>query len=372
MKRAGELIPWKVTDVSLQPYKQMWSFNPSVHFDGATWRCVMRCSDYAMPGGVTIRSPRATPGQSRTKNAMVVFDPDRWRPIEIYKMRERDGEPRVSCDSVGFEDIRLFRTDRGGLQGIAASLHLARTDNKRPHAEQVLLSFDDQYDIVEARPIRGAWSDNPQKNWVPFDHCAEPRFLFAIDRGIMFDERGTMCEAESFVRPPQRGRSVRHEPDRRAWERARDRAFDERDRDRATEDRRDRRDRRDRGLRDEIVPRALIAAGAIDAHVGLRGGTQLVRVGDDKWLGLGHAMKFVDEKKFYWHVLYLVDARGNMVAASEPMKLAESGIEFAAGLAIDGDRVVVSFGVDDMECRIGETRLSAVLNALRPVAQVAR
>lgn len=32
-------------------------------------------------------------------------------------------------------------------------------------------------------------------------------------------------------------------------------------------------------------------------------------------------------------------------------KLASSSIEFAAGLAIDGDRVVVSFGVDDMECR---------------------
>lgn len=37
--------------------------------------------------------------------------------------------------------------------------------------EQVLLSFDENYDIVEAQPIRGdGWSGTPQKNWVPFDH----------------------------------------------------------------------------------------------------------------------------------------------------------------------------------------------------------
>lgn len=102
---------------------------------------------------------------------------------------------------------------------------------------------------------------------------------------------------------------------------------------------------------------------------GLRGGTQLSQVGDDAWLGIGHAMQFVSGKKYYWHTWYLVDSRGKMRAASEPMKLAANGIEFAAGLAIDGDRVVVSFGVDDMECRLGETKLSAVLEMLKPIGQ---
>lgn len=102
-------------------------------------------------------------------------------------------------------------------------------------------------------------------------------------------------------------------------------------------------------------------------YEGLRGGTQLVRVGDDVWLGIGHEMRFVQSKKFYWHTFYLVDSSGKMKAASQPMKLVSNGIEFAAGMAIDGDRVVVSFGVDDMECKIGETRLSAVLERLQPV-----
>jgi predicted GH43/DUF377 family glycosyl hydrolase len=49
------------------------------------------------------------------------------------------------------------------------------------------------------------------------------------------------------------------------------------------------------------------------------------------------------------------------------MKLAPNSIEFAAGIGVEGDRVVVSFGVDDMECKIGETRLSAVLETLQAV-----
>jgi predicted GH43/DUF377 family glycosyl hydrolase len=102
-------------------------------------------------------------------------------------------------------------------------------------------------------------------------------------------------------------------------------------------------------------------------YEGLRGGTQLVRVDQDAWLGIGHEMKFDRGKKYYWHVFYLVDSQGTMRAVSEPMKLAPNGIEFAAGMAVDGDRVVVSFGVDDMASRLGETRLSAVMGVLQKI-----
>lgn len=356
MKRADELIPWKVTDISLRPHKEMWSFNPSIHFDGELWRCVLRCSDYAMPGGTTIRSSRAKPDESRTKNVMVIFDPDGWKPAEIYKMSEHDELPRASSGSVGYEDIRIFRTDRHGLQGIAAALHLRRTDRHDPVAEQVLLSFDEEYNVVHARPIRGAWSSSPQKNWVPFDHCVEPRFLYAIDKGTLFDDRGELRAREAFARPSSRVRRS-HAPDLRAILRAQERA-QETERDRAREER-----------RRHNVRRA--PPGAVDTDVpsyeGLRGGTQLARIDDDSWLAVGHSMKFVDNLKYYWHVWYLVDAHGKLRAASPPMKLVDNGIEFAAGLAVDGERVVVSFGVDDMQCRIGETRLSAVIEALRPI-----
>ena len=354
VKRADELIPWKVTDISLRPYKEMWSMNPSIHFDGQLWRSVLRCTDYALPGGREIRSDKARPGQSRTKNAMVIFDPASWKPVEIYKMKERDELPRAASGSVGYEDIRLFRTDRHGLQGITAALHLQRSDRREQLAEQVLLWFDEEYNVVEARPIRGSWSSSSQKNWVPFDHCAEPRFLYAIDKGRLFDERGELGVG-AIVRPSSRPRRA-HGPDDHVIERAQERAQE-------TEHARAREQRRRHDVR--LTSCSLDMEGP--SYEGLRGGTQLVRIDDDSWLAVGHAMKFVDKLKYYWHVWYLVDAQGKLTAASPPMKLGSSGIEFAAGMAIDGERVVVSFGVDDMQCRIGETKLSAVIETLRPI-----
>lgn len=357
VKSAADLIPWKVTDISLRPHKGMWSMNPSIHFDGDLWRCSLRCADYCMLDGETVRSSRAKRGETLTKNAMVIFDPDRWKPVEIYKMRERDGLPRASCGSVGYEDLRIFRTDRHGLQGIAASLHLRR-DGRSQLAEQVLLSFDAEYNMILAQPIRGDWGILPQKNWVPFDHCAEPRFLYSISKGTMSSERGLLSADEAIVRRSTRGHVPAVEPGQRAKARARERAHEN---DRALREVRKERKKRERG---EELARGIEPSSS---HEALRGGTQLVWIGDDSWLGIGHMMNLVRGLKYYWHVWYVVDSRGKMKLASPMMKLAPHGIEFAAGMAIDGDRVVVSFGVDDMECRIGETSLSAVMGMLQKV-----
>lgn len=359
MQRAGDRIPWKVTDISLRPYAHFWSFNPSIHFDGQTWRCSLRCADYCMRNGETVRSPRALPGESWTKNAMVLFDPDSWKPVEIYKMRERDGLSRVSSASMGYEDIRIFRTDKRGLQGIAASLHLRRGDRANHHfAEQVLLSFDAEYNVTHALPVRGlSWGAHPQKNWVPYDNCTEPIFLYSIGEGKLFDECGPLASKGVSARPSIHPYVPVSEPTERARRRALKRAFE-------SSLLRKEESRRYRPGRDEhdadLSPVQLTCED-------LRGGTQLVRVGTRGWLGLGHKMKFVNRKKLYWHVWYLVDEHGKMLAASPPMKLAPNRIEFAAGMGVDGDRVVVSFGVDDMECKIGETRLSAVLEVLQEI-----
>jgi hypothetical protein len=439
MKDAKDLIPWAVTDISIRPYEGYWSMNPSIHFDGTLWRCVLRCTDYAMPNGVTIRSRKARPAGNQSKNAMIIFDPRSWKPVEIFKMHEYDEHPRVPCANVGFEDMRIYKTDKGGLQGIAASLHLKRGGRPAdggPHnqpPEQVLVSFDADYCVVAARPIRGDWwSGKPQKNWVPFDHAVEPRFLYSIGDGTMFDDRGAVHGDSAMARPSaairpiapiarlpidrEREEREREEREQREQREREERARREQEERKAREEREQKREsdkRRDlrsrlpirgaevnvRGRRAVIdslssrpsttrsssstalsTTRSSTARGGSEStrvlgtgrtllpkYEGLRGGTQLVRVGDDAWLGIGHEMKFVSSLKYYWHTWYLVDSRGKMTAASPPMKLASNGIEFAAGMAIDGDRIIVSFGVDDMECKIGETRLSAVLEMLQPV-----
>jgi hypothetical protein len=420
MQDAKDLIPWEVTDISIRPFDGYWSFNPSIHFDGTLWRCVLRCCDYAMPDGVTVRSNKALVGQ-QTKNAMVIFDPKDWAPIQVYKMHERDDLPRAPTPHAGYEDMRLFKTDAGGLQGIAASLHLKRGANtadvplhnplynqlgpQNQPPEQVLLSFDEEYNIVAAQPVRGGgWSGTPQKNWVPFDDCVEPRFLYSIGKGTMFDAGGSVHGDRARVRLSIRRASAMQPSStfpplvETVPAQCEERKSDERGKDdfRARSRRPDLRTmirggdvRIVRGKRAgaalatpscaPLRPAAVMRGGDESTRVlgtgrmllpryeGLRGGTQLVRVDDEGWLGIGHEMKFVNGKKYYWHVFYLVDSQGVMKAVSEPMKLASNRIEFAAGMAIEGDRIVVSFGVDDMASRLGETRLSAVMAMLQKI-----
>ena len=411
MKDAKDVIPWKVTDISIRPYEDFWSFNPSIHFDGSLWRCVLRCANYAMPDGKTIRSKNAT-GQ-QTKNAMVIFDPATWKPIQTFKMQEKDDHPRAPTPHAGYEDMRLFRTNKGGLQGICASLHLQRearptaASETRPQhqpPEQVIVSFDDAYNIISVQPIRGdSWSGSAQKNWVPFDRCVEPRFLYSIDKGSLFGDRGRLHGEAAVVRPSTSSPAALPVLDPAVTTTATPIESFRRDPD--DNEPRKKKKPKPAAIRGSDVRVVRVGRLQIDAassrpsiksvraskpptnvrvgndmtramgggktlmptYEGLRGGTQLVCVSDNAWLGIGHEMKFVEGRKFYWHSWYCVDSRGKMTSVGSPMKLAPNGIEFAAGMAIDGDRVVVSFGVDDMECKLGETSLSAVMSTLRPV-----
>jgi hypothetical protein len=408
MKAVQDLIPWRVIDLAYRPFGSgFWAFNPSIHFDGETWRCVLRCCDYCMPSGRTVRSKNAGFAGQQTKNAMVILDPTTWRAVRIYKMHERDGLSRATTPHVGFEDMRLFRTDAGGLQGIAASLHLQRGAQKfalegSPQSqppEQVIVSFDEEYNIVAARPIRGDGWSGPQKNWVPFDDVAEPRFLYSIGKGTLFDSQGRLGGDARLVRPSvnarpflaQRPPSSAPLPPQEAIPPVPTTATARRSEPKPARDLRTKLRGGDVQLR--RGSRMMIDAGgshptrttfagrrgetgdtrmmmngrvSLPKYQGLRGGSQLIRVRDGAWLGVAHEMTFVEGRKFYWHVFYVVDDRGAVIATSEPCKLAPTGIEFAAGMAVDGDRVVISFGVDDMESKIAETSLEAIMKNVRP------
>lgn len=346
---AADLIDWRVTKVQVSPYPGFWAFNPSAHFDGEIWRMSVRCADYGMPGGVQIRGPNADRLGVQSRNAMVHLDPHTWRPTEIFPMLELDGFARNRCGNRGYEDIRIFRTDAGGLQGIAASAHLERDNNSGQYMpEQIILTLDElgehagRYSIIGAQPIRGDAWNGPQKNWSPFDNAEEPRFLYSIDRGIVFSSEGPINDVLEAPAPkpvgPPPSRVLAPLPVN------------------GTEFRRVQRVR-------AIDPTPL----GRKKFDGLRGGTQLVHLGDGSWLGLGHEMRLERGRKLYWHRFYLIDADGKLQAMSPAMKIAREGIEFAAGLVVDDDHVVVSFGVDDAECRMGETSLDEVRRILTPM-----
>ena len=75
----------------------------------------------------------------------------------------------------------------------------------------------------------------------------------------------------------------------------------------------------------------------------------------------------------------MCDENGRLLERSEPFKLANAGIEFVTGMALEGAgvagvgerRVVFSFGVNDDQAHLGIADLREVLSLLAPIEQAA-
>ena len=345
------LRSWSAKNVSIRPFGSgWWSFNPSIHHDPVdrVWRCVFRVANYSLPGGVPQLSPDARRGRAATRNVVATLDPSTLEILRASEMRELDDRPRsTSCASLGYEDMRIFRTRRDGLCAIATALQL---NLERPSCpEMVLCRLDERCDVVEATPMRGPWSAQPQKNWSPFDGAETPRFLYSIERGVVMTDRGPAAGSPSPTSsggPRQFSGRILHSIGRC-------------------------------GVEVKVTGstpaqhRPPNPSSPAPGSVELRGGSQLIRIGADRWLGIGHEMKLRQphRRKHYWHTLYTCDDHGKIRERSEPFKLSrDHGIEFAAGIAMDGrGGIAISFGTDDHDSWIGVTDLDSVLRALGPI-----
>lgn len=344
-RAASSILPWSVSDVSVQPFEgDWWSFNPSVHYDlqGQVWRCVFRIANYSLPDGTPRLSTAARAGRAESRNVVATLDPVTWQVVDLTEVRERDDLAKTTrCASMGYEDVRMFRTQTSGLCGVATVLQFNAEHPGRP--EVALFRFDEEMAIRHTRVLRGPWSYRAQKNWAPFDGSVDARLLYSIERGVVMDEDGPVDGSPEPVpsAPPRATQPVTA-----------------------------------RGAEVKVGARVVTnappkAATRRERSDELRGGSQLVRVGQDRWIGIAHEMALVtaERKKLYWHTFYSCDGNGVLREVSEPFKLEpDRGIEFAAGLAVDErGRVAVSYGVDDQSSWIARTSLPAVLDLLRPV-----
>lgn len=341
---AEDLLPWHAQDVSLDAGPGWWSFNPSIHYDrqAERWRCAYRLANYSLPGGVPRLSTEARLGRAETRCILAELDPTELRIERAREMRELDDLPRApSCASRGLEDLRLFSTGRDGLTGVACALQY---NLERPSCPEIVLCrIDAAGDVVEVVPLRGAWSAVAQKNWSPYDGTPEPRLLYSIERGVVMSERGAVVGSPAIpaVKPTVVANNIGRN-----------------------------------GAEVKMIgpTRTARAAPPVQApppgSAELRGGSQLIEVAPDMWLGIAHECRLrqPERKKFYWHTFYAVDLDGRMIARAAPLKLSRThGIEFAAGLAVDRrGTLAVSFGVDDHRSWIGVTELAAVLDLLCP------
>jgi hypothetical protein len=110
----------------------------------------------------------------------------------------------------------------------------------------------------------------------------------------------------------------------------------------------------------------------------LRGGSNLFPLNDGTYLGISHKtykkiLNIYDPMSFgykdvmvrnYTHVLIRVSKDGEIIQVSEEFQFYGRGIEFAAGLIVIDDEVIVSFGHKDLAACFGRIELSKFMEAL--------
>lgn len=113
----------------------------------------------------------------------------------------------------------------------------------------------------------------------------------------------------------------------------------------------------------------------------VRGGSQLQRLDDGRYLAIVHE---ADVKKTrvniprmfvikdvsirtYVHRFATYDQNGKLLGLGPRFKLSDARIEFAAGMVIAGDDVIVSYGYKDVASYLGKIKLQVVLDGIEEV-----
>jgi glycosyltransferase involved in cell wall biosynthesis len=98
----------------------------------------------------------------------------------------------------------------------------------------------------------------------------------------------------------------------------------------------------------------------------LRGGSQLIEC-EGGWLCLTHEVVWCPDR-VYLHRFVKFDRHFQVKAVSDPFYFTRVGIEFCAGLALDGGRLVASFGVNDASAHLALLDPVRVDRSLRQVS----
>jgi hypothetical protein len=107
-------------------------------------------------------------------------------------------------------------------------------------------------------------------------------------------------------------------------------------------------------------PVRLPYTGENETLAGWRGSSQIVPWGKDTWLCVLHTATRVDRLWVYRHRLTLWSDEWRLLATSEPFALELDGVEFLAGLAVQGDRVALSYGLIDRQAIVLETDRASI------------
>jgi len=324
---ASELFGFTARAIDFTPEPGWNASNPSIYFDGDRIRCVVRTVNYRIVNGSYVTPPADIVREEgawkgwqiiRTRNFLLDLDAalNTTRVVEVV---DKTGEARTSYPVHGFEDMRIFAW-KGGWWATSTVCDFT-PDGRR---EIALLQLDEEGGVTRAEPLRGPWSEHAQKNWMPFVEGDAVKFIYATSLN------GDVGSTTIFRLAEVDDRNV----EKLAW---------------------------------YVSDRYAIGCPAETSfgHGRLRGGSQAVRV-EGGWIFCVHDVAFPgDAGRMYLHRFVFIDDKLQLVSMTDPFHFEKLGIEFCAGLALVGDKLVASYAVNDGSARLGIFDWAAVRKALR-------
>jgi hypothetical protein len=281
-----ELADTTFCQIDVEPAHEGWSlFNPTVINHAGELVGVVRSSNYRITDGQYVIPPEDG-GKIRTQNLLVRFGPD-LRPVSCRPLVA--DYPQTSYPVDGLEDCRLRHTASG--LGVSATVR-----NVSPFDGACRIGIGtvdlEAATVTGLRVLDGLTTQEHEKNWMPIE--GHGGWLYS-------------CHHEGHV--------VTIDPDPAqpaGWLMAR---------------------------RDASPPIAAM----------FRGGSQLIQYRGG-WLAVIHEVAYLNGRRAYEHRFAWFDERLALARLSPTFAFREKQeIEFAAGLAEVGGRLIVSFGVRDAE-----------------------
>jgi tetratricopeptide (TPR) repeat protein len=313
---AAEMFPgYQAKPIDFTPEDPWSPYNPSIYFDPNPKG---RTKSGPIPGRwrcivrtsnyKIINGNYITPDNNiiHTRNFMLDLD-DKLNVVKTTEMIDKTGTPRSDYPCHGFEDCRLFRHE-GKLVFTATVCDFDLERAYEGPREIVLGELDDNYAIVRATLQRGPWSVRAQKNWMPTN---DGRIIYAVAPGGKRASTVFRLEGQHVTMP----------------------------------------------------------AGTAVSQGRLRGGSHAVKV-PGGWLCIVHDVAWPGGGRMYLHRFALLTEDLALVSLTDPFVFQTRSVEFCAGLAFDGKRLVASFGVEDQHALLGIFDLDVVLGQLRSDYQI--
>lgn len=283
-----------------------WSlFNPSIAADSDTMRCIVRSSNYHIEesGRYVIHDDD---GVIRTRNYIGTVSPELgfgdWLKLDTSGVVYGQKSYLVQ----GFEDCRLFRSM--GRWSFSATVR----DNHPQAVCQIAVADVDMYNECQNLRIVGDGRHH-EKNWMPFTGSpAGPRWVYSLDPPKVV-ELLPITNQVWTINSPLYGPAVA-------------RSFKG-------------------GSQVVLMPRHGQRLCLVHESVDFDPGTVPRRV--------------------YQHRFCLLDNNAVLRKVSLPFCFEGRGIEFAAGLVIQGDSVIISYGVNDERAMLLRVPLAQVQSMLR-------